>query len=111
MSATKHTEGPWEVDGFAIVGSGQTICLMGEIDGFERGYTPCKNDGPNGRLIAAAPDLADELARMIKAYVSLLETGRDRIVSAGGQCDPVDVMEAGSPNLRSAKAALAKARS
>jgi hypothetical protein len=63
----------------------------------------------NARLIAAAPDLLDELKRLRRAYVSLLETGRDRIIQAGGQCDTVEAMEAADPHLKSSLAAIAKA--
>ncbi len=48
------------------------------------------------------------LKLLIRAYVSLMETGRDRIVQLGGDCDPVDVMERGDPYLRKAKEALSE---
>ena len=109
MSEMKHTEGPWEVDGFAIVGGGQTICLMGEIDGFERGYAPCKNDGPNSKLITAAPDLLAALGRLDAYWLETFPGGPDGDVSyAGGigqladEC--VDLW-------RDIRAAIAKARS
>lgn len=51
------------------------------------------------RLRAALQDLA-------RAYVNLLEAGMDRIISLGGDCDPVDVMERGDPYLRKAREAL-----
>lgn len=63
----------------------------------------------NARLIAAAPDLLSQLKRLAHAYVSLMESGRDRIIELGGSCDEVDVMEAGNPWLRDTKAAIAKA--
>jgi len=47
------------------------------------------------------------LERLTRAYVNLLEIGRDRILMHGGTCDPVDVMAAGDPALRDARAALA----
>lgn len=47
-----------------------------------------------------------ELRALIRGYVNLMESGRDRIIDLGGQCDPVDVMEANDPWLRSARAAL-----
>jgi len=52
------------------------------------------------RLISAIKNLR-------RAYVNMLENGRDRIVSLGGQCDPVDVMEMNDPHLRDADAAMA----
>lgn len=65
--------------------------------------------GKANEAAKVAPDLLAELKRLARAYVALLETGRDRIVSLGGSCDPVDVMEAGDPSLISARAAIAKA--
>lgn len=52
------------------------------------------------RLRQALKDLAH-------AYVNLLESGRDRIVSLGGDCDSVEVMERGDPYLKKAREALA----
>lgn len=51
------------------------------------------------RLRAALRDLC-------RAYVGLLESGRDRITSLGGDCDSVEKMETGDPALIAAKAAL-----
>lgn len=48
---------------------------------------------------AAEHRARDELRRLYAAYVRLLEIGRDRIIAAGGTCDPVDVMENGDPAL------------
>lgn len=45
---------------------------------------------------------------LYRAYVSLLEAGRDRIMSLGGTCDTVEVMENGDPALIAAREALAK---
>lgn len=53
-------------------------------------------------------ELVEALEKMNKAYVSLLETGRDRIVDCGGDCDTVERMEASSPYLRASKAAISK---
>lgn len=50
------------------------------------------------------------LINLIRGYVNLLEIGRDRIVELGGQCDPVDQMEASDPYLLDARAALAQAK-
>lgn len=47
---------------------------------------------------------------LIRAYVNLLETGRDRIMQHGGTCDQVDVMEANDPALRESKAAITAGR-
>jgi hypothetical protein len=50
--------------------------------------------------------LRKAIKRLILGYVSTMEAGRDRIMSLGGTCDPVDVMEASDPHLIEARAAL-----
>lgn len=57
---------------------------------------------PEDELLKALKDLS-------RAYVRLLESGRDRIMALGGDCDPVDVMERGDPYLANAKEAIARA--
>lgn len=47
------------------------------------------------------------LNKMNRAYVNLMENGRDRIVMLGGDCDPVDVMERDDPYLRELRESLA----
>ncbi|MBH1830962.1 hypothetical protein I5W42_05725 [Stenotrophomonas maltophilia] len=54
---------------------------------------------------AQAVDLADFKA-LYRAYVRLLESGRDRILDLGGTCDPVDVMEANDVDLQAARRVL-----
>ena len=64
-------------------------------------------------LYETAPDVearVEALESLIKGYVSLLEAGRDRITSLGGDCDPVPVMEQTDPWLRDARKALAAHR-
>ncbi len=61
-------------------------------------------DRENEVLRAALKDLS-------RAYVSMMETGRDRIIAMGGDCDPVDVMERGDPYLRKAMEALGESPS
>jgi hypothetical protein len=51
---------------------------------------------------AQAVDLADFKA-LYRAYVRMLESGRDRIIDLGGTCDPVDVMEANDVDLQAAR--------
>jgi hypothetical protein len=58
---------------------------------------------------ATAKRLRKGLTDLGRAYVRLLEIGRDRIMDLGGACDPVDVMEAGDPALRAARALVAEA--
>ncbi|PZR93567.1 MAG: hypothetical protein DI537_10660 [Stutzerimonas stutzeri] len=50
-------------------------------------------------MSAADKSARDELKRLYAAYVRLIEIGRERIIAAGGTCDPVDVMEDGDPAL------------
>lgn len=60
-----------------------------------------------------APDVAglvEALESLIKGYVKLLQAGRDRITSLGGDCDPIHVMEQNDPWLRDARNALATCR-
>lgn len=62
---------------------------------------------------SAAPDVAglvEALESLVKGYVNLLEAGKDRITSLGGDCDPVPVMEHNDPWLRDARVALAPYR-
>ncbi|GAA0237571.1 hypothetical protein GCM10009125_28060 [Castellaniella daejeonensis] len=60
------------------------------------------------RLRTENAGLRISLRNMIGAYVRLMENGRDLIIDLGGQCDPVDVMEAADPWLRASRAALAQ---
>ncbi len=58
---SKHTPGPWELDGIAIAGSDHRmgdVCLMGDPARYA-GDVPsmCDNWEANARLIAAAPEL------------------------------------------------------
>ncbi|QFY77343.1 hypothetical protein DUD43_06455 [Alcaligenes faecalis] len=66
--------------------------------------------GPAAQQPVSGADLSKALRDLTRGYVNLLENGRDRILDLGGQCDPVDVMEASDPWLKSARAALAPAQ-
>jgi hypothetical protein len=109
MSDAKHTPGPWGVyegDPTIIVTADGTS--LGEMTSGAPDIGMAE-DIANARLAAAAPALLAELKCLSRAYVSLMEAGRDRIVLLGGECDPVDKMEGDDPNLRSARAAIANA--
>ena len=120
--STQHTPGPWIVrlddtggqfTGWpSVVATDELDCSIVHRAGFKQEYwgdlSQCEAIA-NARLIAAAPDLLAELKTLRRAYVSLLETGRDRIIQHGGQCDSVEVMEAADPYLKSSKSAIAKA--
>ena len=58
---------------------------------------------------ASGPDvkLAEAMQSLYQGYVRTLEACRDKILDLGGDCDPVDRMEAADPELRKARAALA----
>lgn len=110
-----HTPGPWtlqELDGDEVymIGLPQKVGfkVVAEVTfGYDEPWDTQQH--ANARLIAAAPDLLEALKRLTRAYVSTMESGRDRIVALGGDCDPVDVMERGDPYLGLAKDAIAKA--
>lgn len=51
--------------------------------------------------------LLKALKYLARHYVGQLENARDRIVSLGGQCDAVDVMERGDPHLRQVREVIA----
>ncbi|WP_054908777.1 hypothetical protein [Pseudomonas sp. NBRC 111135] len=98
-----HTPGPWAPDPQA------TFKIRApDLDRAIAYLAPTDCDA-NAKLIAAAPELLAELKNLHRAYVNLLEAGRDRIVALGGDCYPVDRMEQDDPHLRAAKAAIAKA--
>jgi hypothetical protein len=114
-----HTPGPWLLN-WNIAGGGQhedypelyyvNIHSANYLDVAPHGLSLTGYVRPaDARLIAAAPELLEALKRLARAYVSTMESGRDRIVALGGDCDPVDVMERGDPYLRIAKEAIAKA--
>jgi hypothetical protein len=103
----KHTKGPWVVNPIQLI----QICTADARMEVARAtvYSNAHESIANARLIATAPELLDELKKLYRAYVNLLETGRDRIVAAGGQCDSVELMEAADQYLKSSRAAIAKA--
>ncbi|MFZ2306799.1 MAG: hypothetical protein WAW73_20185 [Rhodoferax sp.] len=113
MNQAKHTPAPWWVTEYGVMDTGGYICHTQPPTHFpgqdERFANEVEERKANATLIAAAPELLDQLKAMNRAYVNLLETGRDRILQCGGTCDPVEVMEANDHYLRDSKAAIAKA--
>jgi hypothetical protein len=87
--------------------------VMSSMDPVDPIFTAIVGNGPmsegNARLIAAAPKLLDELKKLYRAYVLLLENGRDRIIMLGGKCDDVQTMEEGGIALRRARDVIAEA--
>lgn len=125
MSDAKHTPG-WELREFAheaAYGQPRRVYRVEIVEPrFQHGnrmasrrvcqiidFGNYADDMDYAHLIATAPDLLAELKALSRAYVSLMEAGRDRIVMLGGDCDPMDKMEGDDPALRSARAAIAKA--
>lgn len=109
---TKYTPGPWQAHPMEMnYGLPYTPVaantLLAKV--YSEAFGDHEQSEANARLIAAAPELLEELNQMIRAYVRLLEAGRDRIRDLGGECDGIDKMEADDPNLRAAKAVIAKA--
>jgi len=72
--AYKHTEGPWHVDGGVVVDARQNVVAVrysrrrlnadGEMVDGPGVITPCEADS-NCHLMAAAPDLADAVRRLL----------------------------------------------
>lgn len=54
-------------------------------------------------------ELLAALKELSRAYVRMMEIGRDRIRDLGGDCDCVKIMERNDPELRKARATIAKA--
>lgn len=106
--STKHTPGPWKAHPTGLARSGLPEYQIHWSDIGECVAEVVHGDA-DARLIAATPELLQELKNLYKAYVNLLCNARDRIVFLGGDCDPVDVMEANDPSLRDTRAIIAKA--
>jgi len=89
MAEHVHTDECWEPD------SG---CDMGRNEK----YAVSSNQRPfsDPRMLIA------ELKKLSRAYVRLLEAGKDRIESYGGTCDSVEQMERGDPHLNAARIAI-----
>lgn len=91
------------------MGEVHAACCGPERDGYVNLDTeePIGDDEPIPTGTPWLPDAAlrrptkavSELRALYRAYVNVLETGRDRIVASGGICDPVDRMEEGDPAL------------
>lgn len=56
---------------------------------------------------AAVAELIETHKALCRHFVNTLESGRDRIIALGGDCDPVDRMEQSDPVLARSRAALA----
>lgn len=82
-----------------------------ELQGKWIALVPAENDRHLElvKLKEQRDELSGALRQMTRAYVRLVETGRDLLVMQGYDCDPVEKMEADDPNLIAARAAIAKA--
>lgn len=107
-----HTPGPWEFTplvcdddrgmGYIVDSNGREISHHGTSERWKH------ENLANGYFIAAAPDLLKKLKSMYRAYVNLLELGRDRIIDLGGTCDSLEKMETSDPQLRECRVTIAK---
>jgi len=90
--------------------SNQSLLTIVEEDGVR--FAAFLDDEIAEQIVRAC-NCHDELLAALKmmnhAYVRLLETGRDRIIDYGGECDSVELMESMSSELRQSKAAITKA--
>lgn len=102
-----------ETDEAAVLRRAAAVLDMWEGDSNQTGYMGDFKDAQailevlaqNAAPSAQAVDLADFKA-LYRAYVRLLESGRDRIRDLGGTCDPVDVMEANDVDLQAARGVI-----
>lgn len=115
MGESKHTPGPWRLDhaargaGFSVVaaspkraGGGNRICTCRPAS-----YSPEAHDEAeaNARLIAAAPDLLEELKNLLAAY----EQPDRQLCCHGGQDCGCRGATVHSQAQHYARAAIAKA--
>ena len=108
--------GPWDATGSWIeqVGSYRSLASVVPGTGIEPAFVAGCVNYVRRQLAARAPqtapaiDLEQGLRDLYRAYVRLLESGRDRITSLGGDCDPVDVMEQTDIDLRKVLRGIAR---
>jgi len=91
-------------DGY-LVNAGD--CAGELIEGRER---IAKLEAELAALKGQRDQLLDTLERVPHAYVSLIESARDRIMFYGGECDSVEDMERDDPFLRALKDAIARVK-
>lgn len=125
LNIQKATKGRWFVrsmlgddmtvrDCFVAAPDCQGLAYDAEIlgddeyrDGIERKLADCAHiarfDPPT---VAAMIGCIEALKALDRAYVCLMEAGRDRILALGGECDPADTMERSDPNLYAARLAV-----
>lgn len=95
---SKHTPGPWTVNAYNEIESGAVRICSVDIEETNAGLNGGEGQA-NARLIAAAPDLLEELRAVeqhLHAYVEAIEEG-------GGSASK------SSERLASVRAAIAKA--
>lgn len=83
--------------------------FRGSTDIAEDYYEPiCHAINSHDELVEMNKELLSELKAMAKAYVNLMESGKDRIESLGGDCDEVAYMAAHDANLVHACSVIGK---
>ncbi len=74
------------------------------------GEVPCCcgawHDKPEAGQGEGVEALTNELRALYRHYVNMLESARDQIISHGGECDPLDVMEKRDPVLKRVREVL-----
>lgn len=95
---TKHTSGPWEIDGKYVQQAGQNEVAICDVMVMDEGGPTGWYRGPitqaNARLIAAAPELLSALEQMLAVFVD----------------DPLTHQYTSGTAADAARAAIAKAR-
>jgi hypothetical protein len=112
-----YTPGPWRVERKEhpviiahyelVIGDYHVPLFPYTNDGF--GYYTDDRKIADAHIMAAAPDLYEQLKHLYRGYVNLLETARDKIVELGGPCDRLEELEAADPYLAKARASLSAA--
>lgn len=111
---SKQTEGLRDHDDMAAVGNALMDAIEKNYAGhpFMKQWHPC--DCPSeivGDLLNALDEGRAEIRALYRAYVQLLDSGRQRILALGGDCDSVERMEEGDPALIRARNFLPNAES
>lgn len=85
---SNHTPGPWEFDGSCVITDEFCIAVIEDDGGYE---APSEQRAPNGRLIAASPELFEALKGLLTActdsgsVTEALRAAQDALVKAAGK--------------------------
>jgi hypothetical protein len=98
----EHLRGMGLADGALVDGPQETPRFVPD-PAIDNSYT-----GQIATLRKERDELREALRRLYRGYVVTLENGRDRIITLGGDCDPVDRMEREDPLLHDMRALLSR---